>query len=334
MTAISSQITKACTKDTSIPLAVQAGRGMAASLLESRTSVPGPRPRSRNKYVVLFLLATLVTSHALPTQTLTAAWDTVASFVSSPALPSTRPTSTLSQEKRDPSTTISRPSASVPMPDMDPPVDSIEEQIALHGRPLPASTFVGSFEDGFEGWTSLEGAQEDSIVLVSSPVRTGNQSVRIRVRPGDYIQHGNRAEITHNLEDSPGTEGWYAWSLYIPRDYPTVADPTRQWQILCQWHDQPDLDAGQSWDAFPPHNSSIALYLLNYPENTSIGLGVGTNLPKGTWQYGPARVEKGEWIDILFHIGWSTGQDGFVNASVETGGLETRQTQVLTPLGG
>lgn len=125
-------------RDSSIPLAVQAGRGMAASLLESRTSVPGRRPRSRNKYVVLFLLATLATSHALPTQTLAAAWDTVASFVSSPALPSTRPTSTLSQEKRDPSTTISRPSASVPMPDMDPPVDSIE----VRGQQVPQTSMV------------------------------------------------------------------------------------------------------------------------------------------------------------------------------------------------
>jgi hypothetical protein len=161
-----------------------------------------------------------------------------------------------------------------------------QEQIALHGRPLPASTFVGSFEDGFEGWTSLEGAQEDSIVvrrkqldkwatswervlveagsacdilehslrprpfqmavaftfvlafsfcllpawfaqLVSSPVRTGNQSVRIRVRPGDYIQHGNRAEITHNLEDSPGTCAFLPSSLppSLPPSLPLCVEP-------------------------------------------------------------------------------------------------------------
>jgi len=55
--------------------------------------------------------------------------------------------------------------------------------------------------------------------LVSSPVRTGNQSVRIRVRPGDYIQHGNRAEITHNLEDSPGT------CAFLPPSLPPSLPP-------------------------------------------------------------------------------------------------------------
>ncbi|KAM3571988.1 hypothetical protein VYU27_005976, partial [Nannochloropsis oceanica] len=221
--------------------------------------------------------------------------------------------------------------AAAPMPDMDPPVNAIEEQIALHGHALPAQTCKGSFEDGFAGWTSLEGARNESIVLVSTPVRAGKQAARVTVNPGEMTHHGNRAEITHNLEDAPGTVGWYAWSVLIPLSYPTDEDPTRNWQIICQWHDQPDLDAGQSWDGFPPHNSSIALYLLNHPNRTSLAMGVGFNLPKGTWQYGPVVIEKGEWVDVLFHIGWSTGDDGFIHTFIEGGKERGREMQALTP---
>ena len=134
---------------------------------------------------------------------------------------------------------------------------------------------------------------------------------------------------THTLTLT-GTEGWYAWSYFIPTDYPEDSDPATNWQIVNQFHDQPNLDAGgwvgwldlrmglggktrysglfvflfpchrgeanashvpptrdanrgvsvlvpifyvyvcisgQSWDVFPPHNSSIALYLLNRPES-------------------------------------------------------------------
>ena len=43
---------------------------------------------------------------------------------------------------------------------------------------------------------------------------------------------------------SAGSEGWYVWSYFIPSDYPQDADPTTNWQIVTQFHDQPNLAAG------------------------------------------------------------------------------------------
>jgi len=115
-------------------------------------------------------------------------------------------------------------------------------------------------------------------------------------------------------------------------------------------------------------------------------MGVGFNLPKGTWQYGPVVIEKvrrpvlppslpstaasllffllpflmtslslfsppspllpssflpnslfpsfgnqGEWVDVLFHIGWSTGDDGFIHTFIEGGKERAREMQALTP---
>ncbi len=157
----------------------------------------------------------------------------------------------------------------------------------------------------------------------------------------------------------------------MPRDYPVDADPTAHWQIVTQFHDQPSLAAGalaagegegkvggfglgtdglcigywvvcravhttgQSWDVFPPHNSSIALYLLNraedqgkkegkrrlcyiytddrisqsaflitftdHPGGFAMALGFGPNLPKGTWQYGPAGIETVRHVCCVYH---------------------------------
>jgi hypothetical protein len=42
-----------------------------------------------------------------------------------------------------------------------------------------------------------------------------------------------------------GSEGWYAWSILIPEEgYPDDPDPSH-WQILAQFHDQPNADLGK-----------------------------------------------------------------------------------------
>ena len=42
-------------------------------------------------------------------------------------------------------------------------------------------------------------------IAKGGPARAGQASARINVIPSDFAHHGNRAEITHNLEDGPGT---------------------------------------------------------------------------------------------------------------------------------
>ena len=41
-------------------------------------------------------------------------------------------------------------------------------------------------------------------IVEGGPTRAGQRSARINVIPSDFAHHGNRAEITHNLDDGPG----------------------------------------------------------------------------------------------------------------------------------
>lgn len=55
---------------------------------------------------------------------------------------------------------------------------------------------------------------------------------------------GSRLVSPHRAITRVGSEGWYAWSYLIPDTYPEDEDPTTRWQIVTQFHDQPNLAAG------------------------------------------------------------------------------------------
>lgn len=178
---------------------------------------------------------------------------------------------------------------------------------------LPVKPFVGDFESGdFSGWGVREGGREDSLQVVADPVRCGRRAAKFTVREGDWASNGNRAEISYDNRDFPGSRGWYGWSFFIPADYPDTEWKPRLWQAIGQWHDQPNREKGETWDTFPGHSPSVALYYVS--KNGTPGLEL--------W-YGPLKeqaiiartpVQKGRWNDIIFHIGWSTGADGFIEA--------------------
>jgi hypothetical protein len=180
----------------------------------------------------------------------------------------------------------------------------------------PVACFIGDFERGdFSGWGAREAAREDSLQVVSTPARCGRYAARFTVRPGEIVSNGNRAEICRDNRDFPGSEGWYAWSFLIPVDFPDTQWRPKLWQCIGQWHDQPNIERGETWDDFPGHSPSIAVYYTCKEGTSAIELWYGT-YGKGEIQKvaAVAPIEKGRWMDLVFHIGWSHKEDGFLEA--------------------
>jgi hypothetical protein len=184
--------------------------------------------------------------------------------------------------------------------------------------PRPEVWFSGDFETGgLDGWI-WDRPRGDSIQVVTHPVRKGRYAARVTLSPGDVAASKERAELKvgdqslERVRGGPGGEMWYGWSVLIPADY---ADPPGdQFQILAQWHHRPaeaaKTGARYSVSGPPP----LTLHFTFYQGRHLLSL-IGRPSPGAPRRtLGALPVRKGEWIDLVFHIRWSTGDDGFVEA--------------------
>lgn len=177
----------------------------------------------------------------------------------------------------------------------------------------PTTVFTGDFERGdLSGW-GREAARADSIQIVTAPVRMGRHAAQFTVRAGEIVSNGNRAEIFRDNGDKAGSEVWTAWSLLIPRDFADVEWKPKLWQCIGQWHDQPDKTKGETWATFPGRSPSVAVYYTSKNGVSALEVWAGT-YGKGEAQkiIATMPIRKGEWLDLMFHIRWSQGNDGFV----------------------
>ncbi len=177
----------------------------------------------------------------------------------------------------------------------------------------PVAPFVGDFERGdFTNWGVREAAHEDSVQIVTDPVRKGRCAAKFTVRPGDFVSNGNRAELSYDNRDYSGSEGWYGWSFMIPADFEDTEWRPKLWQCVGQWHDQPNLERGETWANFPGHSPSVALYYTSKNGVPALELWHGAKKEQDI--VGTLPISKGQWIDVVFHIRWSPDEKGFVEA--------------------
>ncbi len=188
-------------------------------------------------------------------------------------------------------------------------VDSVKRW----GRVKP---FVGDFESGgLAVWSSHEAARADSIQVVVDPVRRGRHAAKFTVRPGDRTSNGNRAELVWDNREQPGSQSWYGWSFLVPSDYADVEPKPNLWQLMGQWHDQPDPGRGETWDDFPGHSPPISIVYSAKKGASRIELWYGTYAAGAIQKIvATAPIQKGRWNDLVFHIGWSPREDGFIEA--------------------
>lgn len=183
--------------------------------------------------------------------------------------------------------------------------------------PPPQPTVIADiFEDDFESRTfslwKREAVRNNSIQIVTEPVKSGNYAVKFTLVPGEIIFNGNRAELMYQDYNPNISEVYYSWSVMLDSNY----IDSGKWQILGQWHDQPDKDEGETWINYPPNNPPVSLQYSNGYMYAVV------NPPQG-WQERVGkfseekRVELGKWIDIVFHIYWSLKEDGFVEVWID-----------------
>ncbi len=146
--------------------------------------------------------------------------------------------------------------------------------------------------------------------IVPHPARLGAGSAQFTLQPGDKHAGGNRSELKLYWDDGLGATTWCSWSFLVPTDYADTASPPGH-QIMGQWHDRPP--AGVAWADYEHHPPLIAIkYVLRDGVSTMVityGL-QGINKQIVATQV----IQKGEWIDLRFHIRWSMGNDGYIEA--------------------
>lgn len=168
--------------------------------------------------------------------------------------------------------------------------------------PAPAQTApsllrVADFETGDLSQLVTQKAQEDSLTLVTSPVRAGKFAARTLLRASDpETNGGQRAEFSDGKKLTKiemEKEYWYGLSIYIPPDF--VA-PTKSNAVLFQWHTQ---QGGPS--------PVLAIRVLGV--EWLITDNASPNQKKRTLARMP--FEKGRWTDWVVHVRWSAEKKGF-----------------------
>lgn len=168
--------------------------------------------------------------------------------------------------------------------------------------------FLGDFETGnFSGWEP-ELCCKHSGEIISSPTRAGNYAAKFAVNKSDpLVERGKRAELKRYAAGRMGSEIWYGFSIYLPKDWVEDTAP----EIVAQWHDRPDL-----WFGEPFRNPSLALTING--NNWGISntwdskVVTGKNNAAGKEQLWSGVISKGVWTDWVFHVKWSHQSDGIV----------------------
>jgi hypothetical protein len=220
-----------------------------------------------------------------------------------------------------------------------------KDQVIEEKTPLKSVTF--GFETSIEDWVSLGGSGErnvdDDILISSDTMSEGNYSCKFTVSTSSIVSGGNRAELTFDQNATQGDNTWYEYSFYIPTNYQDVLlnDNTGlvNWQILGQWHQQPVVSDGETWDSYTGENASppIAIY-YNYFDTTDTNFQNILQDPLSNSVYGfnhnwnevstisivygnspiaIVEINKGEWVRLKFNIKWSENNEGFIQAWID-----------------
>lgn len=115
--------------------------------------------------------------------------------------------------------------------------------IPLLGEPKAAENArlltVIDFETGDLSQGKMQKAGEDSIVVVTAPVRSGKFAARTLLRANDEkVSKGQRAEFSDGKDRTKilmDADYWYGLSLFVPDDFKV---PAKSSAVLMQWHTQ------------------------------------------------------------------------------------------------
>ncbi|NMM42929.1 hypothetical protein HH303_00460 [Rhodospirillaceae bacterium KN72] len=185
----------------------------------------------------------------------------------------------------------------------------------LSGEDTHGWSFTKSLPANFKGYGVQTVAAADGY-----PVRSGKTSQRFEVRAGDCSYSDDWSDCDNDRErhelksvtDWLGGERWYHWSIYLPADYPNIY-PVKV--ALGQFHQ---------------HRGHVVWMF----QNNNGGYWVDNQVPGYTKDFKMILTDadmRGVWNDILVHVNWSDGEDGYfyvyVNGETEPRYAYTGQTK-------
>lgn len=154
---------------------------------------------------------------------------------------------------------------------------------------------VADFETGDLTQLGMQKAQEDSITLVTSPVRAGKYAAKTLLRASDpEVNKGQRAEFSDGKRGTKiemEKDYWYGLSIFVPEDF--VA-PVKSNAVLFQWHTQ---QGGPS-----------PVLSIRVQGNEWL---VNCNATEKRRTLARLPLVKGQWTDWVVHARWSAKADGF-----------------------
>ncbi|PKL91472.1 MAG: hypothetical protein CVV21_07760 [Candidatus Goldiibacteriota bacterium HGW-Goldbacteria-1] len=132
-----------------------------------------------------------------------------------------------------------------------------------------------------------------------------------------------RSELQLMRTAPAGTEIYYSWYIKIDSSYTESND----WQVIGQFHDQPDPALGETWSNYPAHSPPLA---YKY-KNGNLIISVYSWDINGVMDIASVPLSKGVWHRIKTRVFWSTENTGFVEAwldgtAIESGTGLTRYT--------
>ncbi|GEP43756.1 polysaccharide lyase [Brevifollis gellanilyticus] len=154
---------------------------------------------------------------------------------------------------------------------------------------------VIDFEAGELPQLGLQKAQDDSLSIVTSPVRAGKYAAKTLLRASDpEVNSGQRAEFSDGKKTTKiemEKDYWYGLSIFVPEEFTA---PVKSNAVLFQWHTQ---------QGGPSPVLSIRVqgneWLIN--GNATEKRRTLARLP----------LVKGKWTDWVVHARWSAKADGF-----------------------
>ncbi len=156
---------------------------------------------------------------------------------------------------------------------------------------------IADFETGDLSQLPMQKAREDSITLVTEPVRAGKYAARTLLRASDPEVHsGQRAEFSDGRRTTPiemEKDYWYGLSIFIPEDFTL---PAKSDAVLFQWHTQQG-------------GPSPVLAIRVNSRGWRITSDSDATAKRRTLAVLP--LQKGRWIDWVLHARWSAEKKGF-----------------------
>ena len=167
-----------------------------------------------------------------------------------------------------------------------------------------------SFDDATVGGLDGDVVDEDHVGFVTRA--EGDLALFLLVTcDQDLVSGGMRAEVSFDPARRSGEELWVAWdhlvpvSFAFPADYP-AGEP---WMLMGQFHDQPDVEAGQTWSDLDAESPPVLMAFGKRDGRTVMAVNYG--IATGREQETVVDYPTGVWHRWTLHLRWSTGDDGF-----------------------